>query len=137
MTTHLASCPKIPTSVGRLAESLGDGGPLDVNPTVVSQLKAKITPRVTRDERQVLDQAFADAMHKTGTAFDLFSRPAWREFFGMLSPSGLPHTSRDIVLSSRGKLSTRDGGNAYTAAQRSRSDDRRGRRYQRAVEECV
>ncbi|KAE8956558.1 hypothetical protein PR001_g31693, partial [Phytophthora rubi] len=87
-------------SIGRLADSLDDCSETHaINPFLVDQLKAKSHPSYSRDERATLDQAFARAVHRTGTEFSLFDHPAYRTFFEMLSPVYSPPLSGELSTS--------------------------------------
>lgn len=76
----------MPASVGRLAESLNDSGPSADRSTVAGQLSARVTPRLSHEERETLDEAFAAALHQTGTSFGRFDDPIWCAVFDMISP---------------------------------------------------
>lgn len=61
-----------------------------IDSSIVDQLKAKSFPHYTRPERAALDQAFARAVHRTGTEFSLFDHPEYRKFFELLNPVYTP-----------------------------------------------
>ncbi|KAG6946316.1 hypothetical protein JG688_00016100 [Phytophthora aleatoria] len=72
MNNHLASCPRLVTVIGRIAaqetlECRSDDGTW-ISSSIVEKLKAKKYPSVSRAERQVIDEAFASAVHRAGTS---------------------------------------------------------------------
>ncbi|ETI33149.1 hypothetical protein F443_20149 [Phytophthora nicotianae P1569] len=52
--------------------------------TLITQLNAKVYPRLSRKEREALDLKFA-AVHKTGAGFSTFEHPAQQSFFLIFS----------------------------------------------------
>ncbi|ETP31126.1 hypothetical protein F442_19978 [Phytophthora nicotianae P10297] len=60
--------------------------------TLITQLNAKVYPRLSRKEREALDLKFA-AVHKTGAGFSTFEHPAQQSFFDILNNQRSPPSS--------------------------------------------
>jgi hypothetical protein len=102
LKTHVSNCEKIPRSIGRISPSLpvdlttasdsiinasSRTGSLTCTSTIASQLGGKVFPGINTEERNVLNQLFANAIHETTTQFDLFDHQAWQLLFKELMPN--------------------------------------------------
>ncbi|KAG2770830.1 hypothetical protein JG687_00012960 [Phytophthora cactorum] len=70
MNNHLGFCPRLVTVIGRITaqetlECHSDDSTW-ISPSIVERLKAKKYPSISRAERQVMDEAFASAVHRSG-----------------------------------------------------------------------
>ncbi|ETO66261.1 hypothetical protein F444_16502 [Phytophthora nicotianae P1976] len=85
MKTHLSNCDAVPTPLGRLTidetlEFEEEERRTSGTQTLITQLNAKVYPRLSREEREAPNLKFAAAMHKTEAGLSTFEHPAWQTF---------------------------------------------------------